>query len=115
MKRKVKELQEGKEMDLSASKLGFGGAGASYSIRSYLCLLSSTSLTPSPPSYHRNCIHRSNMVRSEEIEFEMDEKGERISLGRSEFGNIVVCKYQDKPHTYKEIRPSVVDENNFER
>jgi len=63
----------------------------------------------------KNCIHRSNMVRSEEIEFEMDEKGERISLGRSEFGNIVVCKYQDKPHTYKEIRPSVVDENNFER
>jgi serine/threonine protein kinase len=63
----------------------------------------------------RNNIEPSLLVSSFELEFERDEKGDRLSLGKGAFGNVLVADYLGTKCAYKEILPSALTQETMER
>jgi serine/threonine protein kinase len=63
----------------------------------------------------RNNIEPSLLVDSFELEFERDEKGQFISLGKGAFGNVLLADYHGTKCAYKEILPSSLSQETLER
>ena len=55
------------------------------------------------------------LVSSFELEFERDEKGDKISLGKGAFGNVLIADYHGTKCAYKEILPSALTQETLER
>jgi serine/threonine protein kinase len=63
----------------------------------------------------RNTIEPSLLVNSFELEFERDIKGDKISLGKGAFGNVLIADYHGTKCAYKEILPSALTQETLER
>jgi serine/threonine protein kinase len=60
-------------------------------------------------------IDPSLLVNKEDLEFQRDESGDRVSLGRGAFGNVLVADYLGTKCAYKEVLPSAINEESTER
>jgi len=68
-----------------------------------------------PETLSRNNIEPNLLVDSFELEFERDKKGDKISLGRGAFGNVLVADYHGTTCVYKEIMPSALSPETLKR
>ena len=55
------------------------------------------------------------LVESFELEFERDKKGDKVSLGKGAFGNVLLADYHGTKCAYKEILPSSLSQETLER
>jgi serine/threonine protein kinase len=63
----------------------------------------------------RDNIEHSLLVSSFEVEFQRDEKGDKISLGKGAFGNVLLADYHGTMCAYKEILPTHLNHETMER